>query len=787
MANRPISLVPTDPLFGQQWHLLNTGQIQGAMAGFDINVVKVWPDYTGAGVLVAAVDDGFDQTHPDLVTNDRADLSWDLVLNQPGAEPVATDDDHGTSVGGLVVAEANNGIGGTGVAWDAGLIGYRGLVDDLSEQASLFRDAATRMLQAGAAISTNSWGAMVAPFDGQSVQTSYLATMRDLVAQGRDGHGVIALFASGNDRQTRLNTNYDPTDNMPYAIAVAASKADGFVTGYSTPGASVLVTAPGSDPESIVTTDRQGLAGYNTLPGVEGNYTDTPDSYFRGTSAATPIAAGVVALMLQANPRLGYRDVQEILVYSSRRAVFLDNEDTTPGMVNGAVNWNGGGLYTGDDFGFGNIDAHAAVRLAESWQKTSTLGNLSVVESSTETPSLQVAAGSQGQVRAEFVDGLRAEQVTVAIDLQTERLQDVTLVLVSPGGTRSLLIDSPPVLNDEQGNPIALPERLVYTLNTVRSWGESLEGAWILELSNAATGAPVTLQRWSLTAYAADAAEPQSQIFTDELLSFANLEASRLNIRPQNGVDLNAAAVTSDVVLDLSGEASRLGAVAISLEDTASFRHLFAGDGNDRLVGNTLDNELMGGRGNNAIDGGAGRDTALYIGGRSGYSVQQTGESYEVVSRVLAGGGTDALSNIEAFRFGSTSLLAKSALDQTQTFGSFYDAMFNRGADGQGLRFWTDAYFDDGATEVDVALGFTSASEDGVANLTTDQFVTRLYEYGLERTPDAAGFAFWSSALQTQAANRGQVLLGFVHSEEFITNRLDLVSVQVAQLGDIWA
>lgn len=65
MANRPSSYVPNDPLFKDQWFLNNTGQRPEAIPGFDINVIKVWPDYTGKGILVAALDDGFDQTHPD--------------------------------------------------------------------------------------------------------------------------------------------------------------------------------------------------------------------------------------------------------------------------------------------------------------------------------------------------------------------------------------------------------------------------------------------------------------------------------------------------------------------------------------------------------------------------------------------------------------------------------------------------------------------------------------------------------------------------------------------------
>jgi len=789
MAKRPLSYIPTDPLFGVQWHLRNTGQIEGAVPGQDVNVVQVWPDYSGTNVIVAVMDDGFDQTHPDWGSNYLTDLSWDIVQNKQGAE-AQPGDDHGTSVGGLIAAAANNGIGGVGVAWNADWIGYRGLAEAEAGASALvagyFRDAATRMLASGADISSNSWGPMQTPFDDQADQPSYVATTTQLATEGRDGLGIITLFAAGNDRQDNLNTNYDPTDNIPYVIVVAAGKADGLMTSYSTPGASVLVTAPGSDPSSMVTTDRQGSLGYNTQTGTAGNYTNIQGSFFDGTSAATPVAAGVVALMLEANPNLGYRDVQEILVHSSRRAVFIE-ADGVESTINNAVNWNGGGLMTGYDFGFGNIDAHAAVRLAESWQKTSTTANLSLIDGVVQTQTLIITAGEAGEATASFTEQNRLEQITVSIDLETDRLQDVTLELVSPGGTRSILIDYPPVLNDEDGNPVALPTQLVFTLNTVRSWGETLAGEWTLRVTNATTGTPVTLNDWSIKAYASDAADPQMQVFTDEFGTFAALDESRLSIDSANGVDLNVAAVTADSILDLSGGTSQIGGVGVSLVAPHTFQGLFAGDGDDRLIGNALDNQLMGGRGSNLIDGGAGTDSALYIGGRSLYSVQLSDQGYEVVSNVLSGGGTDQLIDIESFNFGTTSLLVKSALDQTQTIASYYDAMFNRGADGQGLRYWVDDYFEQGMSESQIAQGFANASEDDVASLTIDEFVTRLYEFALERNPDEAGFEYWTSQLETQQASRGSVLLNFVISEEFVANRLDVVAVQVSQLGDIWA
>jgi Ca2+-binding RTX toxin-like protein len=239
--------------------------------------------------------------------------------------------------------------------------------------------------------------------------------------------------------------------------------------------------------------------------------------------------------------------------------------------------------------------------------------------------------------------------------------------------------------------------------------------------------------------------------------------------------------------LDASGGPSNIGGNAVTLIAPEAFTALITGDGDDVIIGNSLNNLIMGGRGNNILDGKAGEDEALYIGGRSLYNLQKLTDGYQITSNVISGGGTDSVFNVEHFNFGTTSLLAKSALDQTQTFASFYDALFDRSADGEGLRYWVDDYFEKGQTILDVALNFVMAPEDNVTLLDNQEFVTRLYNYGLEREPDASGFEYWINELQTQKSNRGEILLGFVQSNEFINNRLDLVSIQVSQLGDIWA
>src|SRR5690554_1318481 len=689
---------PNDPLFPVQWHLHNTGNTPYSVAGYDINVLPVWPDYSGKGQLVVALDDAFDETHPDLIANYRADLAWHLSHHSTGAgsRPWEEGLSHGTSVAGLIAATANNGLGGVGVAWGAEITGYRYAIQldfDIPLEQNvylLFSDSVAKAVEQGVDVYNNSWGT-IRPYPVAGEWQAYMhAAARNLVELGRDGLGIITVFSAGNERDVGLNANYDPVVSMPWVIAVAAGGQDGGVVSYSTPGASVLITAPGSWPASIVTTDWQSAYGSNRRHAEEGDYTDREGTYFSGTSTAAPVVSGVAALMLEANSGLGWRDVQEILAYSARRATFLDrdaivdpsNSGEFPPYAldkafNGAHDWNGGAHLVSHDFGFGHVDAHAAVRLAESWMKVSTLANLVEVNGEVGRRELAVEPGDQATATATFSSPYRVEHMSVTVDLSTDHLPAITLELISPDGTVSRLINHPQPL-DGYENPAPLPTRVEYAMDSVQSWGENLAGTWTLRLTNDADGTVAHLNDWSITAYTAgavDAAEGQ-QIFTSEYLRFAQEDPSRTTLHAENGVTLNAAPVVHDVVFDLSGGpgggdaagisaalaqltsgGSQIGDAAIVLAEPGAFRHLISGDGNDTLVGNAAGNILMPGRGTNFVDGGAGLDVLRLIGPSAHYTVTHHDERITVHSHVLSGGGVDHAYNVELLHFADQVML----------------------------------------------------------------------------------------------------------------------------------
>lgn len=650
MANNRV-YQPNDPLFIQQWHLDNRGNTPKSIAGHDINVISVWPDYTGRGVLIGILDDGMENDHPDLAPNYRADLAWDVSLNVPGAQVRTSIDRHGVSVAGLAAGVADNGIGVAGVAYGATFTMHRLDMESNGEPLLAgYQLSAQKMVDSGIAVSSNSWGP--GPTLNKDMLDAYHAASRYMAEMGRDGLGIVSLFAGGNDRTRGWNTNLDPTDNSPWSIIVAASSQDGAVAAYSTPGSSILIASTGSGwddpPSSIVTTDRQGTEGYNKTPGEAGNYAYN----FNGTSAATPIAAGVVALMLEANPNLGYRDVQEILAYSARRAVLL--EQSVDKSFNGSRDWNGGALLTSHDLGYGHIDAHAAVRLAESWMKLGTVSNLVMADGQVNQASMTISSGSSGTVSASFAPNYRVEQVMVTAKIAVADFSGFRLDLISPSGTISRLMDlfaDNFEEDDGDDDDPTLGDGLHHAFNTVRHWGEDLAGEWKLVLHYDGADHSIELQEWSIQAFTAGNATAR-QIFTDDFDDFAYFQGSRKSLDYRDGATLNAAAVTGDVRFDLAGENSYIGFTPVSLGDTSGYRNLISGDGNDILVGNDASNILMAGRGSNYIDGGASVDIARYLGTSSEHRLEVSSDEVLIVHGASTGGQVlDVLSNVELLHF----------------------------------------------------------------------------------------------------------------------------------------
>ncbi|MBD3561222.1 S8 family serine peptidase, partial [Planktothrix sp. FACHB-1355] len=252
---------------------------------------------------------------------------------------------HGTAVAGIALASGDNNFGGSGVAPEANLAGLRLIADQVTDKQ--IADALSFKNQ-DIDIYNNSWKVE----NAFTTSPLNLMAMEQAVKTGRNQLGNIYVFAGGNDQQHGGNVNYNGFANSRYAIAVGAINKDGEQTTYSEPGTPLLVSAYSSslgEGRSITTTDLVGADGYDP-----GDYTTS----FGGTSAAAPLVSGVIALMLEANPNLSWRDVQHILAKTANK----NNPEDEKGWVQ-----NGAKLWVNDKYGFGAIDAFKAVNTAATW------------------------------------------------------------------------------------------------------------------------------------------------------------------------------------------------------------------------------------------------------------------------------------------------------------------------------------------------------------------------------------------------------------------------------------
>lgn len=409
--------LPDDPLLSQQ-NYLN-----------DIHVYAVWNDgYTGKGVRIGQFEPGgpfstgpeiLNYTHPDLAPN--IDPDW---LKSELASPKRTTafSDHATKVAGVMIA-ANNQMGMTGIAYGATIAGYY-----LSNNG---QDLTALGHVSNFDVVNHSWD-FEPDFALSNVQDGAVNTITGILANseyaarnGRGGLGTVSVTAGGNSRAKGGSAQGSFANNNRFSIQVGAvnyvpdlSMLVANSRPFSNPGACLLVSAPGSQ---VLSTSQIVL---NEQGGMHGNeYGKT-----QGTSFAAPIVSASVALMLEANPQLTYRDVHTILALSSHR---IDDSNAT-WSFNFAANWNGAGMHVSHDYGFGHIDARAAVRLAETWLTNAAVDE-EVVSIASSATALNMTAHIADSLN--IIDNFNTEHVEVDVHLSFSRFGDVSVVLVSPQGT----------------------------------------------------------------------------------------------------------------------------------------------------------------------------------------------------------------------------------------------------------------------------------------------------------------------------------------------------------------
>ena len=348
----------SDPLYACQWHLTNPG-------GEDVNVEGVWREGNrGEGVNIAIVDNGMDFTHEDLTDNVDSSRNHDYT----GRGDIHNAfQHHGTHLAGIVAARDND-LGVRGLAPGATMYGYNLLVEftDLNVADAMTRNGPVT------AVSNNSWGPIDGPAFDMTSSLWEMAVNRGL-RNGFDGKGTFYAFAGGNGHLEGDSSNLDEYANYYGVTAVCAVNRFDTRSDYSETGANLWVCAPSNDSRFV---------GHGIVT------TENSDRYiedFGGTSAATPVVSGVAALMRSANPDLTWRDLKLILAASARQ-----NDPGNPGWEDGAskygVDTDGDGYHFNHEYGFGVVDAGAAVQMAKAWDSVPPLEEVTSESGVLESP-----------------------------------------------------------------------------------------------------------------------------------------------------------------------------------------------------------------------------------------------------------------------------------------------------------------------------------------------------------------------------------------------------------------
>ncbi|XP_018595927.1 proprotein convertase subtilisin/kexin type 7 [Scleropages formosus] len=472
------SMAFNDPHYPKQWHLHNE-----VTAGMDINVTGVWEhNITGLGVTVVVVDDGVQHTLQDIQPNYSPEGSYDLNSNDPDPMPhpdARSDNHHGTRCAGEIAAVPNNSFCAVGVAYGSRVAGIRVLDGPLTD--SMEAVAFNKHYQVNDVYSC-SWGP---DDDGRTVDGPHplgKAALQHGVIAGRRGFGSIFVVASGNGGQYEDDCNYDGYANSIYTVTIGAVDETGKMPFYAEKCASMLaVTFSSGDRQlrSIVTSDWSLQHGTGCTEG------------HTGTSAAAPLAAGMVALMLQVRPCLTWRDVQNIIVYTAKKYEDKDAEWKT----------NGAGFSHSHQHGFGLLNAWRLVNAAKVWESVPFLvsyqspvlkeGKPILIAPSDLSLTWNVTASELQHSGMQTL-----EHVAVTVTMTHPRRGSVEIVLVCPSGMSS-------VIGARRSMDVDRSGYTDWTFSTVRCWGERAEGQYSLRLTDYRQGALSLgiLKQWKLTLY----------------------------------------------------------------------------------------------------------------------------------------------------------------------------------------------------------------------------------------------------------------------------------------------
>jgi furin len=474
-----------DPEWASQWYIND-----GCSQGFYLNITYAWKmGYTGKGVVTTIIDDGLEKDNLDLIDNYDSRASFDLNDNDMDPQPrydLTNENKHGTRCAGEIAAKPNNSFCAVGVAFDCRIGGIRLLDGKITDR--LEAEALTYNLDY-IDIFSASWG----PLDnGKTVDgpgTLSTEAFARGIANGRKGKGAIYVWAAGNGGRYKDNCNCDGYTSSIFTITIGGITQEGRMPGYSEKCSATLASTFSSgmsQKSGIITSDlHSGCTKHHS-----------------GTSASAPIAAGIIALALEANPELTWRDVQYLIVETSR-----------PFNVN-RNDWqlNAAGRYYSHNFGFGLMNAGRMVELAHKWKNVGKQlkcdifyihqpnGSLVVKKKESRIFSLNVYT-------TKFKDSMRKSPLQNTCTSNLNYLEHVVSVLTLKSGVRGQIKINLISPSNTKSNLLEYRERdlskkgfKAWPFMSVHFWGENLNGKWLLEIINN-SNLDLSLNEWRMTFY----------------------------------------------------------------------------------------------------------------------------------------------------------------------------------------------------------------------------------------------------------------------------------------------
>nr|XP_020864703.1 neuroendocrine convertase 1 isoform X2 [Phascolarctos cinereus] len=464
-----------DPMWNQQWYLQDT-RMTPVLPKLDLHVIPVWQKgITGKGVVITVLDDGLEWNHTDIYANYDPEASYDFNDNDrdpfPRYDPT-NENKHGTRCAGEIAMQANNQKCGVGVAYNSRVGGIRmldGIVTDAIEASSIgFNPNHVDIYSA-------SWGPND---DGKTVEGPGRLAQKAFeygIKQGRQGKGSIFVWASGNGGRQGDDCDCDGYTDSIYTISISSASQQGLSPWYAEKCSSTLATAYSSGDY----TDQR-----ITSADLHDDCTET----HTGTSASAPLAAGIFALALEANPHLTWRDMQHLVVWTS---------EYDPLAINPGWKKNGAGLMVNSRFGFGLLNAKALVDLADpkTWRGVPEKKECIVKDNNFEPKSLKADGVITIEIPTKACEGQEnsiksLEHVQFEATIEYSRRGDLHVTLTSAAGTSTVLLAE----RERDTSPNGFKN---WDFMSVHTWGENPVGTWALRITDMDQATPESLHESS--------------------------------------------------------------------------------------------------------------------------------------------------------------------------------------------------------------------------------------------------------------------------------------------------